>query len=523
MIVSACILFAGGKTLSGQTGKDSGSFSELPAEKQLAIRELVRPPSPHGRYGCYSTPNYYFLVEGYEYRGDRDKDPDKRCYKSQRGKPGLDWGSWRLDRNRPDWQEAMLQNWAKLGLNNTHLNIFPQHDSLEITPQYRQAIKDYVRLSEKYGLKIGVRMDALDGHRFWSMHPNNPANIGEEYVEWAKEIAGLLKGRTAYYILGDELTLYKADDIHVEAEPSPEDLMAGRVSEDYKKWTPEMYLEYFKKISSAIKSVDPDAIVSMFAASSGGWFNILYLLEKGYADYGDAVAINFYHYHTVPSFFDDARRLAPDLLFLSNGVGYVSAGTVSQRYPEGDPYSKLPTEEAHGKMIAKNMFAWWDLGAATAPYYITLRNWIIDGKTYPRWFGFFGFEDFVINEYDHLTVKRYPGWYAFQTIAHTFYNRQEAVTPSFDVKSSEPLTMLRAYVRELKGGKELLLMLWNDAREAVETELFLATDEFRYPVRVNIFNYNDWQDQPFQRSDGGTILNLKVNSDPLIIRMVKID
>ena len=173
-------------------------------------------------------------------------------------------------------------------------------------------------------------------------------------------------------------------------------------------------------------------------------------------------------------------------------------------------------------MVAKNMFAWWDLGAATAPYYITLRNWVVNGRTYPRWFGFFGFEDFVINEYDHLTVKRYPGWYAFQTIAHTFYNRQEAVTPSFDVKSSEPLTMLRAYVREHDGGKELLLMLWNDAREAVETELSLATDEFGYPVRVNIFNYNDWQDQPCRYIDGGTTFNLSVDRDPLIIRMVQI-
>jgi hypothetical protein len=457
-------------------------------------------------------------VEGFEYKGSWDKDPDNRVYKGLNGHPGRDWGHWTLDRNRPDWQEAMLRNWAEMGLNNTHLNIFPKNDSLELTEAFCSALEDYIRLSEKYGLKIGVRLDALDGYTAWPLHPNNPNNRLEEYLEWVKEIVRMLKGKTVYYVLGDELTLYKPEAIQIETDPSPEDLMTGRVPEDYKKWTPGQYFEYFKALSRTIKTIDPDAKVSMFAPSSGEWFNVLYLLEQGYADYGDALAINYYNYQDVPRFFEDAKRLAPHLKFLSNGVGYVSNGTVVKRYPEGDPYAKLPTETKHAEVVAKNMFAWWDLGAATAPYYLTLRNWVIRDKIYPNWYGFFGFEDFVIDEHDHLTVKRYPGWYAFQTIAHVFYNRDQCAAPSFDVSSSVPLTMLRAYTRDAENGRELLLMLWNDAGP-VETRITLDSDAFRYPVRIDLFNYNLWQDEPFEASGGTMAFDLTIGPEPVILRL----
>ena len=56
-----------------------------------------------------------------------------------KGKPGIDWGSWKLDRNRPDWQEAMVRDWAELGLNSTHLNIYPVDGKLEIDPDWAKA------------------------------------------------------------------------------------------------------------------------------------------------------------------------------------------------------------------------------------------------------------------------------------------------------------------------------------------------------------------------------------------------
>ncbi len=346
-----------------------------------------------------------------------------------------------------------------------------------------------------------MRLDGLGGTTAWEMNPANPDNQIAPYLKWAKRIATLLQGKTAYYVLGDELTLHES----------------GTKLPD-KAWTPEIYLTYFRQVSAAIKEVDPSAKVSMFATSSGEWFNVLNLLKQGYAKYGDGVAINQYDYTAVTKFFGDATRLAPGLQFYSNGVGYCSNGIVSPRYPEGDSYSKLMTEEAHGNAIARNMFAWWDLGAATAPYYICLRNWVKDGKTYPRWFGFFGFEDFVIDR-DHLSVKRYPGWYALQTIALTFYNREEFKKPSFAVESSEPLSMFRAYEHVTARGAELVLMCWND--KPVKTRITLANSRYAYPVHVSTFDYKSWSDVPYEYEGKNTSIDLEIGNDPVILRLVR--
>jgi hypothetical protein len=481
------------------------AFSSLPAEKQQQIRASVAPPPLAERVGPYSTPMYYLMYAGYKYEGDADKDGAKRRYKTTAGKPGPDYGSWTLDTNKPHWQEAMVRNWSELGMNNTHLNIYPQNKSLAILPEWRQAIQDHVRLSKKYGMKVGVRLDALGGPKAWEMNPNNPANQTEPYLVWVRDVATMLKGQAAYYVLGDELTLH-------ESKPGlkPE------------QWTPEAYLEYFKKVSGVIREVDADVPISMFAASSGEWFNVLYLLKHGYAKYGNAVAINHYDYKAAPKFFADAAALAPGLSFLSNGVGYVSLGTVEPRYPQGDPYSKLPSEEAHGNEVAKHMFAWWDLGASTAPYYVSLRNWVVDGKVYPRWYGFFGFEDFVIDtKKDELTVKRYPAWHAYRTVAQTFYNRKDFKKPSFDVSTSAELSMFRAYEHQTDKGSELVLMFWNNAKEPVQTTIKIGSGDYLYPVQVSTFDHEKWTDLPYEASSEVVSIDVTATKEPTIIRLVK--
>ena len=482
-------------------------FSKLPQEKQRQIRESVAPPPLAERSGPYSTPMYYLMYAGYEYQGDLDKDPQKRTYpKKTAGQEGPDYGHWKLDENKPHWQEAMVKNWAELGLNNTHLNIYPRDASLQLSPDYRRAIEQYVRLSKQYGLKVGVRLDALGGYKAWEMNPDNPQNQINQYLGFVNAVATILKGEAAYYVLGDELTLH-------EAKP---DLPA-------EQWTPEKYLAYFKQVAGVIRQIDPHVPISMFAASSGEWFNVLYLLKHGYADYGNAVAINHYDYRVAPKFFAEAAELAPGLSFLSNGVGYVSNGNVEPRYPQGDPYTRHPSEEAHANEIAKHMFAWWDLGAATAPYYISLRNWVIDGKVYPRWFGFFGFEDFVVDTAaDTLTVRRYPGWHAYRTITHTFYDREEFKNPSFEVSSSAELSMFRAYEHQAAKASELLLMLWNNSKDPVKTDITIASSDYRYPVRVSTLDHEHWSDLPYDMSSGGLKLKVEVSSAPMIVRLVKV-
>jgi len=286
-------------------------------------------------------------------------------------------------------------------------------------------------------------------------------------------------------------------------------------------WTPEKYLGYFKQVAGAIKEVDPDAKVSMFAAVPTGWHHVEYLLDIGYAEYGDGLAINYNRYDDVGRIFENARKRAPDLLFLSNGMGYCSTATAQPRFPlEDKNYLPYPTEVNQAYAIAKHMFSWWDFKADTAPYYIALRNWVIRGKVYPRWYGFFGFEDFVIDDYDNMTIKRYPAWYAFQTVTHTFYNRKEFKKPTFAVSSSEELSMFRAYEHELAEGAELVMMLWNDSEEVTAT-INIAADQYKYPVKLSLFNYHEWSDVPYEISPEGMRITLKVSQEPVIIRLVR--
>jgi hypothetical protein len=133
-----------------------------------------------------------------------------------------------------------------------------------------------------------------------------------------------------------------------------------------------------------------------------------------------------------------------------------------------------------------------------------------------------GFEKYIVKN-DKLTVERDPGWYALQTITHTFYNRDQFTKPSFDVSSSEKLTMLRAYEHKVNGGSELLLMLWNDGKQPKKTTISISSDGYRYPVRIDNFKYEKWLDVPYSTDSGHVQIDLEVVSEPVILRLVKTD
>jgi len=474
------------------------SFSSLTKMEQYGIRDMVAPPPAAKRYGCYSVVNYYLCNEGYEYKGN---------WTYQKDMPANDYGYWKLERNHPEWQDVLLADWAQLGVNSTHLNIYPQNNSLDISPSYRKAISDFVALSRKHGIKVGIRLDALGGTEGWPMNPSNPDNMIKPYLVWVKDIATLLKGQTAYYILGDEMTI---------VQPTPE-------TPD-KAWTAEKYIGYFSKVSTTIKKIDPEVKVSMFAIGGGNWKHAEYLFEKGFAKYADGVANNNQNFYQVAKFMENARQTAPNLLFFSNGIGYASSLAIEPRYPIGENYfgKFFPDDVGQGEFIAKTMFAWWDLDAANAPYYIPLRNWIIDGKIYPRWFGVYGFQDFIIDGNGNMTIKRHPGWYGFQSVAHTFYNRDQFVKPPFAVTPSEQLSMFRTYTHQLNNGRELLMMLWNDDKP-VKTTITIDSTAFKYPVQISTFNYHKWSDIPYEiTEDRKTLMQLEVSSDPMMIRLVSL-
>ena len=480
------------------------AFSALPDVDQASIRKMVEAPPPQQRTGPYSTPMYYLMREGFEYRGDYDRNPKSRPHPNMVNLPLTpDYGSWKLDKNRPDWQEVMIKDWVDLGLNSVHFNIYPDNTSFVLNDNYAKAIKDLIDLSEKNGLKVGVRLDAAD---WWSMNPNNPNNLIDSYIEkWIKKVIPLTKGKVQYYVLGDEL-VWKANPPYYVIPPEQE-------------WTAELYLSYFKKVSAAIKKIDPEAKVSMYATSVAYYDHVRELLKIGYADYGDGIAVNSSDIGETAKLFAEVRKRSPKMMLLSNGVGYLATSKAQPQYPVGTPYDQIATDEAHGAALVKIMYTWWQADATAAPYYLSVRNWVKEGKVYPNWYGLFGFEDYVIKD-DKMSVVHYPDAMALKTLAHTFYDRSKFKTPGFDVTSSVKLTNCNAYTHQVKGGTELVLMLWNNG-STVNTTIDIATKSFRYPVKVDLFDQAKWTDVPAEVTDKGLRLQADVGDEPTIIRLVR--
>ena len=487
-------------------GKPLGPrFSTLSTARRQALRRLAAPPPTAQRRNPYSTPMYYLMSKGYGYRGDLDHE--KRVYpkRAPKGALGPDYGHWTLDRNRPDWQEAMVKDWAELGLTSTHLYVYPKNDAMTISDNERQALRDFRRLSARYGLTIGLRVDfpmarnPKSDARGWLVHPQNPANRLDDYLRWIREIATLMKGAAKYYVIGDEYNFH-------EHPPA----LGG--------WNADLYVQVWRQVAAAIREIDSQPVLSMFGASSGNWNDVLDVLQhKDYRALAGAVAVNWPSYRGLTRFFEDINRLAPGMQLLSNGVGYCSSADARPRYPQYDAYTRY-NDHDQGSVVAKNMYMWWALNAGVAPYYIAVRNWVIKGKVYPYWFGFFGFEDLVVDEHDHLSIRHYPAWNTFQTVACTFHDRPSFKKAEFPVTPVKGVSRCDAWQR---GKKELLLMLWQDYRRTVYTDVRIASPRFTHAVQVNLFDKSRWDDVVYT-VDGKssiTLRDVRVGFDPVIIRL----
>ena len=475
-------------------------FSGLSAAKQRAILDRVAPPEIAEWDAPYSTPMYYLLAEGY-----------------QDGVGAMTGnGNLVLDRNRPDWQEALIKDWVDLGLTATHFLTYPGQWEKSSTVQ---AIEDYFRLSRKYGMKIGIRLGGdksfggLEGDG-WDLHPNNPANRLEEYIEWTKRVARMGRGRVEYYVLGDELNLGSWEAPTGEAGKTK----GHRVAED-KKWSPEIYMQVFKKLAVAIKSIDPDVKISMFGMGGLDWDYIDRLFQLGYARYADGVAANIGNKSAeeIHRFVKNVLKIAPHFKFYSNGVGYVRAKNTNY-YPTNT--SGTYTDEEQGTEVAKIMFRCFDAGWESTPYYIVVRQWrMADGSFAPHWYGLMGFTDLLLDDYGNLTFKHYPAWYALETITHIFYNKGRTKPAPFDIKLDKPVDFSRIYVRD---DVECLLVLWNKEPLEEKVRLTLPVQKYLYPVKISLFNYREITDIPYQL-EGEKILifpELKIGQIPVIIRLV---
>jgi hypothetical protein len=475
-------------------------FSELPLLKQRAIIDRVAPPKIHERDAPYSTPMYYLLSEGY-----RDG------VGSMSGK-----GNLVLDRNRPDWQEELLKDWVDLGLTSTHFLTYPSQWEKSSTID---AIEDYFRISKKYGMKIGIRLGGdksfggLEASG-WDLHPNNPNNRIDEYIEWARRVSAKGKGRVSYYVLGDELNLGGWEAPTGEAGKTE----GHRVDED-KKWTPEIYMRVFPKLAEAIKTIDPEVKVSMFGMGGLDWEYVNGLFKEGYAEHADGVAANIGNKpaEEIQRFVKKVTTAAPDFKFYSNGVGYVRAKNTNF-YPTNTT-GKYDDEE-QGTEVAKIMFRGFDAGWESTPYYIVVRQWqLADGTFAPHWYGLMGFTDLVLDSYDNLTFKHYPAWYSFQTIAHIFYSQSKTTPASFHIKMSKPVDFYRVYTRN---DYECLLVLWNNEEKEESVSITLPTQKYLYPVKISLYNYRELSDVTYDLKGEKDLVmpEIRVGKVPVIIRLV---
>jgi hypothetical protein len=460
-------------------GTPRPAFSSLSPQKQEAIRKSVAPPPLAQRRNPYSTPMYYPM-----------------------------WGESSPDGTlREDWQEVLIKEWAELGMTKLHFYKYPDGvgtASRSYKLSDARGIEMFVRLCQKYGVKIGLRVDLpyvleKSGDHpapdYWISHPKNPNNELQPWLGWLEELVTVLKGNLQYVVVGDELD--------------------WKVSDGEKQWNSALYMQVFIQAAEVIHKADPAVKVSMYGASSGRWNEIVTLLQDGYTKHGDAVAINHYDYETVRKFKADLVKYSPNkkLLLLSNGVGYVSSET-TPRNPPKDPYSRY-NDADQAAVIARTMYTWWDVDADVAPYYICLRGYTYKGEYHPWWYGFFGFMDLNIGEDDKATVKRYPGWYAYRTVANVFHDRDAFTTPVFAVEGKAEY--LKAHERK---DREMLLIAWGKG----STDVRIASPRYAHPVRVNLLNHNEWSDvEASQDKDGITLHDVPLGLGPTIVRLVALD
>jgi hypothetical protein len=425
-------------------------------------------------------------------------------------------GNLVLDRNRPDWQEELIKDWVDLGLTSTHFLTYPSQWEKSSTIE---AIEDYFRISEKYGMKIGIRLGGdksfggLEGSG-WDLHPKNPNNRIDEYIHWAKRVATKGKGRVNYYVLGDELNLGGWEAPTGEAGKTE-----GHRVDDDKKWTPDIYMRVFPKLAGAIKMIDPAVKVSMFGMGGLDWDYVDGLFNAGYAKYADGVAANIGNKPAkeIQQFVHNVLNIAPHFKFYSNGVGYVRAKNTNF-YPTNT--TGKYDDEAQGIEVAKIMFRGFDAGWESTPYYIVVRQWqLADGTFAPHWYGLMGFTDLLLDPYDNLTFKHYPGWYSFQTIAHIFYSRSKTAPASFQIKMSKPVDFYRVYTRN---NYECLLVFWNNEEKEESVNIILPTQQYLYPVKISLFNYRELTDVAYQLQGENELVmpDVRIGQAPVIIRLV---
>lgn len=482
-------------------GTSLPKFSSLSEAVKASLRHTVEAPPLAQRRNPYSV----FMC--YPMWGVKDAD----------GQPML--GSSPDGKSHPEWQETLVRDWAELGLTQLHFYLWPNGcgtpvRDYKISEDTKAGIREFARLCQKYQVKIGLRVDPpyfmerkedLPPNQdptgdYWPANPHNPQNELKQFFPWLVEILGLLEGNVEYVVMGDEI------------DPSRKPRADGHA------WDLDSFMKFTKEGADAVHAKFPNIKVSGPSFGAGNWNEVTQMIDLGYANFADAVAINNDDYKLVSKFVADLERLSPHkkIALLSNGIGYVGCDT-KDRNPPQDLYRKYSDADQAG-MISRAMYSWWDVDADVAPYYVPIRTFIYQGKRMPLWYGMLGFVDFALENSEKSSTVHYPGWSAYQTIAQTFHDRRQFSAPAFTVESSSEATLhLKAYERP---GQELLIILWGEDRPGLATNVRIPSLKYGCPVQVNLLNHQDWADVASERDGDGLILrNVPLGLSPTIIRL----
>lgn len=361
---------------------------------------------------------------------------------------------------------------------------------------YIRKIDLFVDLCHEMGIRPAFRLGVFNRETgLW--HPADPSGSIEPYTDWVGRLAERYRGRIDHYVVGDELN--------------------RGFKSGWKGTAEEYFTEILVPVASALREADPDAEISSSSTSSSpakAWN--LELIKLGLADQADGIGCNLWNGHLedpsdVKALMEEARALWPDIKFFSNGTGYAErdglhdAGQVAR--------------------VAQSMFTLWDLGWDSAPYYLYGFSVTADTK---QDFGLVGFPR------KDQPAQYTDAWYAYQTIAHTFYNRDQLEEPDFEielkasrqVKAADgtvfslvpPDVTMRAFRR---GQDELLLYLaYRDirAKHRGHWDVVIHDTGWSQASRVPLLDYQNPEKLEANRSDTTlTVPEVEVSAQPTIL------
>jgi hypothetical protein len=356
-------------------------------------------------------------------------------------------------------------------------------------------LDNFINIAHELGMRPSLRLGEMHKGQQW--HPGDADADIHDYADWIHRIATRYRGKVDHYVLIDEMNKGNRG-------------VGGRAD----RYVNEVVIP----ISEAIRSADPDAGIGSTSVSSAPatpWQ--LEMIEHGLPRYADGVTCNIDSRHTElrSEFVDFMRQIKavwPQAKFYSNGVGYV------EQFPAGQEAIRAAT-------LAQTMFTLWDIGYDHAPYYLYRYSMTKDTA-----------QDFglVAIEPDGTVSNVAPAWYAFQTIAQTFYNRDQMAEPSFNIELIQtqklgdkyiiapPDVETHAYIRD--GGQLLLYLTYHVVPHQRDGRfnVVLHTDDWGGPQQIPLLDYQGRVDLPHRYDDGRIILeNVHISEAPTIITFRK--